>query len=388
MQGDLRSGSSATARRRGFRMVLVFGQVIVSQFLLVGGALLFGTYLEMQRLDPGFDVDRNVVVAGVYSATALDFARIEEGLRTVPGVLRVSSMTWLPFVGGGNADVFLTGADTPVIKVNASKVGPKYFAIMGTRLLRGRDFESNDAGAVVVNEAMARRYWGSADAAMGKALRVGKTESQVVGVAENGKYGDIHERPQPFLFVREPLSPRDVGLLLIETVPGIAPAMLDSVRHKIGEFQPQAMIFGLDTLSHLMILPLFPYRMSAVLIGVLALLGVSLAGAGLYGIIACNVAQRTHEIGVRIALGAVPANILSAVLIDVMWKAMTGSLIGVALAVVTMGAISRQTQHVRVSDPVGIAGGVLAFLVIAALAAYAPARRAMRVDPMVALREE
>jgi predicted permease len=386
---ELRSGTNATARRRGFRMVLVVGQVAVSQFLLVSGALLVGSYLDVQRVRPGFDVNRSVVVALVSGVGEdIDYARLEQRLGATPGVRRVSYVTDMPLqTGFGGADVFVPGRDA-AIEVEMTKAGPRYFAIMGTRLLRGRDFEANDPGAVVVNETMARRFWGSAGAAMGKALRVGKTESHVVGVAEDGKYHTLQEAPQPFLFVGAPLGPRNEAALLIETVPGSAPAMLDRVRRIIRDTEPRGAILGLDTLPHLLAFALFPFRMAAALVSLLAILGVSLAGVGLYGIISCSVAQRTREIGLRAVLGGTPADILSAVILDVMWKAVVGSLIGLALALIALAAIGWDVPGVHTTVPVGIAGGVLAFLVVAALAAFAPARRALRVEPMVALREE
>lgn len=390
---DLRSGVSVTEYRQGFRMALVVLQVAVSQFLLICAVLLVGSHSDAQQVRPGIDLNRSVVAAwltGISEADSVDYARLEDRLRAVPQVVRVSSTSFQPMggTGGGTVEVFLPGMDDLKVRVNVAKVGPNYFSIMGTRLLRGQDLETNAPGAVIVNETMARQFWGSADEAMGKPLRVGETASRVVGVAEDGKYRQLDETPIPFVFVSAPLSPNGEGVLLIETIPGQAKAMLGLLRSTIRDTQPDAGIVSLLTLPQLMDLPLLPYRIAATMVTILAVLGVFLAGVGLHGLIACSVAQRTREIGLRVALGAAPADILGAVLPKVMWHAMLGSLIGVAVALVAAGILSRMIPGVRSVDPIGTAVGVLAFLTVAALAASAPARRAIRVDPMKALRED
>jgi predicted permease len=387
-------GEAPTGRRRfWFRGALVVMQIAFCQFLLVGAGLLFRSYLEIQQIRPGFDPERKVLAADLAAPAGgktVDFARLADNLRVLPGVVRVSFTDGLLLSGSGETTKRLTipGASTEPVEVGWRAAGGDYFAVMGTRLLRGRDFDRRDStGVVVVNETMARQIWGSPDAAIGKLFRMDGTDCRVVGVAENGKYRWLQEEPMPFLFEAAPLGKQGGGTLLIETA---APplALAGTIRKAIHDADPDAWLANLVTLRQHMRFSLFPYRIGAGLVATIAILGMSLAGVGLYGLVSYSVTRRTHEIGVRVAMGARPVDVLSLVLREALSRVAIGAVIGLALALAAARTITALFYQVSPADPLALAAAVAVVATVALLAAFAPARRALRVDPINALRHE
>jgi predicted lysophospholipase L1 biosynthesis ABC-type transport system permease subunit len=259
---------------------------------------------------------------------------------------------------------------------------------MGTQLLRGRDFDRRDArGVVVVNETMARQFWGSPDAAMGKVFLMDGVDSQVVGVVENGKYGSLYEPPMPFVFAAKPLAKGSGGTLLIETA---APplAMAGAIRKAVHETDSDALVASLLTLRQSMQLSLFAYRAAAGLIGTIAILGILLAGVGLYGLVSYSVSRRTREIGVRLAMGATPGKVLLLVMREALPRVGIGAAIGFLVALGAARVIRRLLYGVSPIDPAGLVSAVAVVAVIAVLATYIPAHHASQVDPASLLRKE
>jgi predicted permease len=389
LKGDAPTGG----RRFRFRGALVIAQIALSQFLLVGAGLLVRSYQQAQRIRPGFDPDRKVLAALLMAPAegkAVDFARLADQLREVPGVVRVSLTNFLPLtgMGDGKRDVLIPGVTPEPVPVGARAASADYFAIMGTQLLRGRDFDRSDSkGAVVVNETMARQIWGSPNAAVGKVFRMDGIDCRVLGVVENGKYVSLQENPMPFLFLATPPDKRDHGTLLIETA--TAPtAMAGTIRKAIHDADPDALVMSLVTLRQHMQLSLFGYRIAAGLIGTIAILGIFLAGVGLYGLVSFSVGRRTHEIGVRIAMGAGPKDVFLLVIREALARVAIGTVIGLAVAVAGAQVIRAALYQVSPADPLGLAAAVAVVATVGLLATYAPARRAVRVNPMNALREE
>ena len=391
LKGDAPTGG----RRFRFRGALVIAQIAFSQFLLVGAGLLMRSYMEAQQMRPGFDPEKKVLAAMLVTpveAKTVDFARLADKLHEIPGVLRVSFTDALPLsgIGGGKEPVLIPGVTPEPVGVGWRAAGADYFAVMGTPLLRGRDFDRSDSkGAVVVNETMARQFWGGTDAAMGKVFRMDGIDCRILGVVENGKYDSLGEKPMPFLFAAAPLAKRGGGTLLIETT--TAPtAMAGTIRKAIHDTDPDALVVSLVTLRQHMQLSLFPYRIAAGLIGTIAILGIFLAGVGLYGLISFSVGRRTHEIGIRVAMGAGPADVLVLVFREAVSRLAIGSAIGVAVALAAAQVMKAALYRAWVSpaDPIGLAAAVAVVATVGLLAAYAPARRALRVDPANALRQE
>jgi predicted permease len=389
----LKGDAPKVGRRFRLRGALVIGQVAISQFLLVGTGLLARSYLEAQRIRPGFDPGRNVLAALLGAPTEtkhVDFARLADKLRELPGVMRVGFTDDLLLSGSGKAKhrVELPGVTAEPVEVGERAAGADYFSIMGTKLLRGRDFDRSDSrGAVAVNETMARQIWGSPDAAMGRVFRMDGVDRRVIAVAENGKYFALNEDPIPFVFAAMPLGKGGGGTLLIETA-GPPSALAGTVRKAIHDAEPDALIMSLTGLRQHMQLSLFPYRFGAGLVGTIAILGMFLAAVGLYGLVAYSVNRRTHEIGVRVAMGAGRTDVLALVFREVVSRLAIGSVIGFAVALAGSQILRSALYGVTPTDPIGLTAAVAAVAVVGLLAAYVPARRALRVNPMTALREE
>jgi macrolide transport system ATP-binding/permease protein len=390
---SLKGDAPTSTRRFRLRGGLVIAQIAFSQFLMVGTALLVRSYLQIQEVRPGFDPDRKVLTVMIEAPAEkkfIDLASLADKVRALPGVVRVSFANALPLSGTGEStkSVFIPGAMPQPIDVGWKAVGPDYLTIMGTRLVRGRDFGSHDAkGSVVVNETMARQLWGGPDAAMGKVFRADGEDLRVLGVVENGKYVELREKPMPFMFIAVPIPRAGHGSLLVETA--AAPlSVARSVQDVIRDTQPDAVVMSINTLRQDMRLALFGDRVAAGFVGIIAMLGMFLAGVGLYGLVSYSVTRRTHEIGIRMVMGATSANVLSMVIRESLTRVAIGAVIGLAAALAAARIVASALYHVSPADPVGVAAAVLAVGAIGLLAVYAPARRALRVDPMTALRQE
>jgi predicted permease len=389
LKGDAPTGG----RRFRFRGALVIGQIAISQFLLVGAGLLFRSYQEAQRMQPGFDPGRKVLAAFLTAPAedkTVDFARLADRLREVPGVVRVSFTNFLPLsgMGGGKRRVLIPGVTSEPVEVGGRAAGAEYFAVMGTQLLCGRDFDRSDAkGVVVVNETMARQFWGSPDAALGRVFRLDDNDYRIIGVAENGKYESLQEPPMPFVFAATLLPKRGEGTLLIETAAPPA-SMAGAIRKAIQDTDPDALVASLATLRQSMQVSLFAFRIAAGLIGTIAFLGIFLSGVGLYGLIAYSVSRRAHEIGVRVAMGARPADVLALFFRETVLRLAIGAVIGLAVALAAAQVMRSALYGVSPTDPIGLAVAVAVTAAVGLLASYAPARRALGVDPVNALRQE
>jgi putative ABC transport system permease protein len=263
---------------------------------------------------------------------------------------------------------------------------------MGIALLRGRDFAAGDATAspkpVIINEAMARRFWPGQDP-IGKRMGFPDDKSHsglvVAGVVRTGKYHTLSEDPQPFLYLPFDYRPRATLVVRTEGDPRV---LLTSVRRAVQALDPNVLPIDLETMKQYMALPLFPAHTTGLLLGAFGILALVLAVTGLYGVISYSVAQRTREIGVRMALGANRRDVLKLVL----RHGMTLTLIGVSLGVIASLAVTRVLSSllygIRPTDPATFVAVPLLLMAVALLASYIPARRATKVDPMVALRYE
>ncbi|MBZ5624468.1 MAG: ABC transporter permease [Acidobacteriia bacterium] len=389
LKGDSPRGAAHFWLRSG----LLIGQIAFCQFLLVGAGLLTRSYFEIERIRPGFDPDRKLVLATVVNVkgSGIDYRQLTETLRALPGMGQVSYCKTLPLLlvgGGGTKKVSLPGKDDE-INIGWNAVGPGYFSTLGSRIVRGREFQTREAAdSVLVNELLARRLWGSADAAIGKFLRVDDKDLQVAGVVENGKYQLILEESRPYLFVpAPPKTGGGDGALLVEAR-GDPKAALATVRKALSDTAPDLTIVTLTTMQEHMRIAMVLPQMGAGGMGILALLGVFLAGVGLYGLMSYNVNRRMHEIGVRMALGARPADVLRLVLRQSTLLVGVGASIGLVVAFFAAQVVSSLLYRVSPADPVALLAAITAVAAVALLAAVIPARRALRFDPMAVLRNE
>jgi len=273
-----------------------------------------------------------------------------------------------------------------------SRVSPGYFQAMSTRLLQGRDFtERDDENAppvAIINEAFARRFWPGHDP-LGKRFSQGEAGGprlQVIGVVEDGKYAGLNEQPQPY-FCR-PLAQAYVGTNTIIARTNAEPQkLLAAIRNEVQQLDPHMPVSG-KLLTERLALPLLPARVTAVILGIFGLLALVLAAIGIYGVMSYAVSRRTHEIGVRVALGAQASDVLRLIIGQGMRLTLVGVLIGLTIALLLTRLMKSLLFGVSATDPLTYVGVAALLGGVALLACYLPARRATKIDPMAALRNE
>jgi predicted permease len=276
------------------------------------------------------------------------------------------------------------------IPIKFNSVGPDYFQTVGTRILQGRDFAPSEGPesqkVAIVNETMARRFWSGGDA-IGRSFRIEGVDYQIVGIAEDTKIIHLHEAPEPYMYFAFAQTPADWGALIVETA-GDPRSEVQSIRHEIRTVDNTVAVWEVQTSRDLMRYALWDELLPAKLVGALSLLGVFLAEVGLYGVVAYVVQRRTREIGIRIALGARRNQVVGLVLLQGLKLVGAGTLVGLAAALGVTRLIANSLYGVKPYDPISFAAGAFLVATVALLASYVPARRATKVDPMVALRHE
>jgi predicted permease len=269
-------------------------------------------------------------------------------------------------------------------------VGPDYFRTLRIPLISGRDFSEQDrAGAprvVIVNQTMANRFWPGQNAT-GHRVHIWSYWRTVVGVARDIKYHRLNEPSQSFIYIPELQGGgTDANILVRSQLP--TASVLAAVRAATQQIDSKVVPLETDDLENLLHISMFAKRTAASLASVLGALGVFLAALGIYGVLSYSVNQRVREIGIRIALGAQPAQVLQLVVGQGLRLAVIGAAVGTGAALVVTQWMSSLLFGVNATDPLTFAGVASLVMLVALLAAYIPARRAMRVDPMVALRYE
>jgi predicted permease len=389
-----------------FRSLLVAGEIALSVILLTGSGLLLRSLQQSQRINPGFDPKKNVVMLsvappelygyGTAQAAAL-YPALAARVETVPGVMGASYARRLPLTnseGGETQDVIVPGVQPPAgtdhFKIRYNIIAPRFFATLGTRLLAGREFNESDrpAGApvVIVNDVMARRFWPDQNS-LGKSIQIDKKRYQVIGVVKAGTYVSLHETAQPYLF----LSFTQVGsfecVLFVETSADPR-ALLPNILKETAALDKHLPIVDALTFKEYMQQVLSGERSTASLLVCLSVLGMFLAAVGLYASVAYLVSRRTHEIGIRVALGARRSDVLRLVLGQGLRLSGAGAVAGLAGALAVSRLMSSFLYGVQPTDPLSYIVGIVAAVGISLLASCVPARRATKVDPMVALRYE
>jgi predicted permease len=387
------------------RNILVVGQVAVALVFLAVAGLLVRGFGAGQQSDFGF-TQKNLllVLVGLNGGREglADSEQLQERLGALPGVRAVSAGSWAPLAMGGSGAtvrVLLPGAETPNTArgepVKSVTIEPGYFATLGISLLRGRDFGARDDAAgtrvAIVSEAMAKRYWPGEDP-VGKIFRAGSRElasREIVGVARDlvdPARPSAAPEPCVYLPLRQELRGGEVMLLIATQRDPVQITGL--VRGEIRRFNDRLTLLYVTTMGVQLRLALFAQWVGAWLGGVLGLLAFVLAVSGLYGVVAYAVSRRTRELGIRLALGARPADTLWLVLRQGLMLGVVGVGLGLPLAVAAGFALRGVLFGIGPADPVALASASLLVIGVALLASYLPARRAMRVDPVVALRAE
>ncbi|HKS97166.1 MAG TPA: ABC transporter permease, partial [Terriglobia bacterium] len=396
--------------RSRLRSTLVTAQVAVCLMLLIGAGLCLRSLANAQSIDPGFEVNNGLVATlnlepfGYNETRGRIFYRdLLERAAALPGVRAVSLAEMMP-LGTANRTEGVTLEGSPAARhgesgltVDDFSVAPGYFHTMGIPMLEGREFSARDIsgapGVVIVNDVMAARGWPGQDP-IGRHVILGEADNparrqvlEVVGVVKAGKYRTLGEDPMPFMYKAygQNYTPR---VSLVVRTNGDTATALSSLRQTVRSLDPKLALYDVETMQQLMVLPLFPAHATALVLGVLGGLALLLAMAGLYGVMSYVVAERTHEVGIRMALGARARDVLKQVVGSGMRLALLGIGIGLAGAFAVTRLLSSLLYGIRPTDFLTFAGVSVMLAGVALLASYVPARRATQVDPVVALRRE
>ena len=401
----LKEDTRGSSRRSRLAHALIAGQMALCLVLLLAGTLCLRSLFHARSLNPGFEVRDRVAASynlgdvGYTAAQAREFHdRLLARVQTLPGVRSAALTQCLPLGTEHNgAEVRLEGqAPAPEpsgIAFQSFSVSPGYFATLGTALLRGREFTAADRDGAprvaIINEAAASRCWPGQNP-LGRRFFVGDTQArnarEIVGVVPTGRYRTLGEDPKPALF--ECFQPSSGASTLVARVQGDPQPVLAAIRRSARELEPRLALTEATTLEQHLSLALFPVRASGLLLGVLGLVALVLAASGLFGVIAYSVAQRTREVGIRLALGAQRRDVRRLVLRQGIKLAGLGIAVGLAGAVAVTRLLRAWLFGVSPLDPASFLAIPLLLLGVAWLACWLPARRAARVDPIVALRAE
>ena len=389
-------------RKFPLQHALVISQMALSTVALISAGLFVRSLREAYEADPGFDPHRVLLASFDPFLSGHDdnhgrefYRRLIERVRTLPGVQSVTLARRLPLTLSGIAfaNVVIDGytpAKDEDMHLNYETVGPDYFRTMRIPLVQGRDFDERDnehaRGVVIINETMARHYWTGGDA-LGRRIKLDKSWLQIVGIAKDVKNRTLNEALQPFLYVPFLQDYRSNMILVARTV--IEPkTMFHAVRAETAALDPKIPMFDAKTFEEHIGLSLFLQRMAATILSIFGLLALSLTAVGVYGVMAYAVSQRTRELGIRISIGASRSDVLKLIL----GQGLTLSVVGLIGGLVTALVVTRFSAHllygVSSADPVTFTVIALLLLGVAVVSGYFPARRATRIDPVVALRME
>ena len=398
-----RTGSSGIQANR-LRGLMVISEVALAVVALVGAALFVKSFERARAVDPGFSPDGVALAqfdfstAG-YNALQTDTfcRRLRERLEQLPGVKAVSYDDSVPLgFNGGNWETLEVEGYVPGpnenMKIYRDLISPGYFESMKIPLLEGRDFDWHDdpttQRVMIVNQEFARRFLPNRNA-IGHRVHGWGEWFTIVGVAKDSKYHQVTENPQPYFYIpiRQIFRP-EYGLTFHVRTSGSINEAIASLRREAAAIDPSITIFDAQPMTEYISASLFGAKIAANLLSLLSGIGILLAAMGLYGVMAYSVAQRTREFGVRLAMGARQGDILSLILRESAGLTLLGTVAGLILAATSTRVVANQIYSVSPLDPLTFCGVGLVLMAVALAASYIPARRAAKIDPMVALRYE
>ena len=407
----LKEGAGATSAglaRNRLRSSLVIGQLAITLPLIICAGLVIRHIIALKSVDVGFNTERLLVMqidlpTYRYDSDAARATFIRDAVaasQATPGVRSAAAVNFVPLgFGGASISVTIEGreVDRSVRPDYAGYniVTPGYFSTMEIPLVRGRFFTGYDHAeaqrVAIVNEKMAERYWPNEDV-IGRRFQLdsGTSDGQwitVVGVVGDTGHSGLYHPPSPEVFLPHQQRPSANMVILARTL-GDPNTLAAPLRGVIRRMDPDLPIYGVRSMADVLHRWLRDDRMAVAFLSGLAVLALSLASVGLYGVMSYNVAQRTHEIGVRVALGAARGDVLGLVIKRCLTLAVAGVLVGMVLSAGVGLVLESQLYEVSGIDPVTFIGVSILLLLVAAAAGYLPARRATKVDPIVALRYE
>ena len=406
-----RRGATASVQTSRARSVLVVAEVALALVLLVGAGLLINSFVRLQQVAPGFDPAQTLTFNVAPSAARTSspqriadfYQELTSRLKELPGVVNAGVVFQLPLSGSGAAtSVQIAGrenaADPSMVVFHMAS--PGYFQTMGIPVARGRDFTDRDTlsapPVLIVNQAFARQHFPDDDP-IGKRVGVGFStipvkddESglrEIVGVVADVKHGSLQTAAQPEIYFAQSQMPMSAMTVVVRAA-GDPRALQRSVRRIVQSLDANAPVYAVRTVEEVLDRSVATPRFNTVLLGLFAAVALILTMVGLYGVISCSVAENTQQIGIRVALGAQRSDVFKLIVGQGVILAVSGVLIGLGAAYGMTRLMSSLLFGVESTDPWTFSGVAVLLLCVAAIACYLPARRAMSVDPMVALRSE
>jgi predicted permease len=396
-------GNSTGWRGNPLRSLLVVAEIALAMVALIGAGLFVRSMQNAQRTNLGFESRNLLVMAFDLGALHYDegrgqqfFREVLERAQTLPGVAESTIASNAPLGGGFGRTVFPEGESESTgyrgTLTQLDDIAPNYFDTLRIPLISGRVFSDSDRSTTtlvaVINQAMAKHLWPNQDA-LGKRFHFfGETQlREIVGIVGNTVVDNIGEAPQPLVYLPLTQDYSPAATIQVRTS-GSPAAAVGTVRAQIESLDPSLAITNVQTIGETVSQGLWAPRMGAALLALFGGLALVLAAVGVYGVLSYSVSQQTHEIGIRLALGAGPSGVLKLVLTQGLRLAAVGLAIGLAGALLASRVLSSLLFNVSTHDPAIFALVSLVLLATAALACYIPARRATRVDPIIALRYE
>ncbi|HMF56640.1 MAG TPA: ABC transporter permease [Pyrinomonadaceae bacterium] len=393
--------------RSRLRSILVVAEFALSLMLLIGAGLMMRSFARLMDVRPGFNPDNVLTMSMTLprakykeNEQAVAFYRqLLERVRALPGVRSASVINIIPLAGSNQTTLLvLEGRPEPPHgqepEANFRTISPDYFQTMEIPLIKGRPFTEQDTAestpAVIINETIARKFWPNEDP-VGKRIRnAGPTERNpwltIVGVAADIKR-ELAGKPESEIYQpHAQVASRE--MTVVARTENDPLNYVQPVRSQVQALDPNQPVYGIATMEQVRSSSVFLQRIAVTLLTAFAIVALVLAAVGIYGVMAYSVAQRTHEIGIRMALGAQRRDVLKLVVGQGMMLALIGAVIGLAAAFAVTRLMSSLLFGVSATDPTTFAGITLILSFVAFIACYIPARRAMKVDPMVALRYE
>ncbi|HVT40100.1 MAG TPA: ABC transporter permease [Gemmatimonadaceae bacterium] len=403
LTSDLKAGArEGTFHRSRARAALLVLQGALSVMLLVGAGLFVRSLHKVQALRLGYDVDPVLLVNLNMRGIKLDSARkvdlrtrLLETARTIPGVTHASTQSSVPFWSTWSVGLYVAGIDSvnKLGEFDLNAVSPEFFATLGTRIVRGRGIEAGDTQqaprAMVVSEAMSKTLWPAADP-IGQCVKIVADTmpcTYVVGIAENIKASALNNDPGLYYYLPSAQFSPQTGGLVIRTA-GNASAQMATVRRRLQREMPGASYVTITPFGDIVGSQTRSWQLGATMFVVFGALALALAAIGLYSVIAYNVVQRTHEMGVRVALGAQVGDVVRLVVAEGLRVGVMGVAIGTGIALAAGRWVRPLLFEESPRDPAVFAFVAIVLLAVAVLASWIPARRAARVDPNQALRGE
>jgi predicted permease len=404
----MREGARGTVAHRRLNSALVAVQFALSLVLLIGAGLLLKSFQRLESVDLGFNAENTLTMVATLPRTKYDneekalnfYNGALERLRNSPGIRQVGLTTNLPFGDGGEVDGFLVGGQEPaegasstqVEQAELQSVTPGTFQALGIPLLQGRDFQSSDHAnstlVAIIDETLSRRYWPANDA-IGRRIRTTGNDVwlTIVGVVGGIKHNSLSEEKEPHIYFPLAQAPDPRASFVVRT-DGSPNAATGTFRAAIRQVDPDMPLYLVRSMTEIISATLSTQRLTNILLTAFAIIALLLAAVGIYSTMSVYVGSRTKEFGIKLALGAQPSVLRRTVLRQGLLLTAAGVVVGVAGALALTRTIKSLLFEVSTTDPFVFTAIPALLVVVSLFACYTPARRATKVDPLVALRDE